>query len=270
MDNRVADEIVADGGAVSADGWTVRPGSALIRVVWLLAAMLPLVGLVSLLLHSQLDPNYDNHKVHLVLFVGVGAVVSVLAYLAGEAATKRGDARVLLMSLAFLLTGGFPLVARGRDARDLVCGRALWLRHRDICRDGACGGIRVCLGLRGCTPEFRPPGDAATVAAAARCDHGDGVVVRVDGGQAAPAPCAAQRGRHGQPPPLDGDRWSGAPRRRGGALLDCLPPAPQPAASERHRLFVLLSEAMVGVATTGERSWHASWWEWHGWSCSRI
>jgi class 3 adenylate cyclase len=26
---------------------------------------------------------------------------------------------------------------------------------------------------------------------------------------------------------------------------------------------VLLAEAMVGVATTGERSWHASWWEWH-------
>jgi adenylate cyclase len=27
--------------------------------------------------------------------------------------------------------------------------------------------------------------------------------------------------------------------------------------------FVLLAEAMIGVATTGERSWHASWWEWH-------
>jgi class 3 adenylate cyclase len=27
--------------------------------------------------------------------------------------------------------------------------------------------------------------------------------------------------------------------------------------------FVLLAEAMVGVALTGERSWHASWWEWH-------
>jgi adenylate cyclase len=26
----------------------------------------------------------------------------------------------------------------------------------------------------------------------------------------------------------------------------------------------LLSEAMVGVAVTGERKWHASWWEWHG------
>jgi class 3 adenylate cyclase len=28
--------------------------------------------------------------------------------------------------------------------------------------------------------------------------------------------------------------------------------------------FVLLAEAMVGVAVTGERTWHASWWEWHG------
>jgi class 3 adenylate cyclase len=28
--------------------------------------------------------------------------------------------------------------------------------------------------------------------------------------------------------------------------------------------FVLLGEAMIGVALTGERAWHASWWEWHG------
>ena len=27
---------------------------------------------------------------------------------------------------------------------------------------------------------------------------------------------------------------------------------------------VLLGEAMIGVAVTGERNWHASWWEWHG------
>jgi class 3 adenylate cyclase len=27
--------------------------------------------------------------------------------------------------------------------------------------------------------------------------------------------------------------------------------------------FVLLSEAMIGVAVAGERNWHASWWEWH-------
>jgi class 3 adenylate cyclase len=28
--------------------------------------------------------------------------------------------------------------------------------------------------------------------------------------------------------------------------------------------FLLLAEAMIGVALTGERKWHASWWEWHG------
>jgi adenylate cyclase len=28
--------------------------------------------------------------------------------------------------------------------------------------------------------------------------------------------------------------------------------------------FLLLAEAMIGVAATGERNWHASWWEWHG------
>jgi adenylate cyclase len=28
--------------------------------------------------------------------------------------------------------------------------------------------------------------------------------------------------------------------------------------------FVLLSEALIRVAVTGERTWHASWWEWHG------
>ena len=27
---------------------------------------------------------------------------------------------------------------------------------------------------------------------------------------------------------------------------------------------MLLSEALIGVALTGERKWHASWWEWHG------
>jgi adenylate cyclase len=28
--------------------------------------------------------------------------------------------------------------------------------------------------------------------------------------------------------------------------------------------FALLAQAMIGVALTGERAWHASWWEWHG------
>jgi hypothetical protein len=36
----------------------------------------------------------------------------VLAYSAGEAALRRGDARVLLIALAFLATGGFLAAPR--------------------------------------------------------------------------------------------------------------------------------------------------------------
>jgi hypothetical protein len=42
-----------------------------------------------------------------VVFGIVGAVAFGLGYTAGEAANRRGDARVLLLSLAFMATGGF-------------------------------------------------------------------------------------------------------------------------------------------------------------------
>src|SRR5262245_63642835 len=81
--------------------------SALSVAAWVLAAALPLVGLVSLLLHKQLDPDWSNHRVHFTLFLAVGVALFVLAFAAGSAANRRGDARVLLISLAFLATGGF-------------------------------------------------------------------------------------------------------------------------------------------------------------------
>ena len=72
-----------------------------------IAAALPLIGLVSLLLRSQLDPHFENYRLHFVVFGLVGAVAFALGYAAGEAANRRGDARVLLLSLAFMATGGF-------------------------------------------------------------------------------------------------------------------------------------------------------------------
>ena len=70
----------------------------------LLAVALPLIGLVSLLLRSQLDPHLENYRVHFVLFGVVGTIAFVLGFAAGEAANRRGDARVLLLSLAFMAT----------------------------------------------------------------------------------------------------------------------------------------------------------------------
>jgi adenylate cyclase len=72
-----------------------------------LAAALPLAGLASLLLRSELDPHIENYRAHFIVFEIVGGVAFVLGYAAGEAANRRGDARVLLLSLAFMATGGF-------------------------------------------------------------------------------------------------------------------------------------------------------------------
>src|SRR3954463_6299811 len=74
---------------------------------WGLVGALPLIGMASLLLRSRLDPPRAHHPGHFLLFLAVGAVDFALAVAAGEAARKRGDARVLLISLAFLATGGF-------------------------------------------------------------------------------------------------------------------------------------------------------------------
>src|SRR3954454_22154349 len=76
-------------------------------LLWALAGALPLIGLASLLLRSQLDPHFENYRAHFVVFGIVGGVALILGYAAGEAANRRGDARVLLLSLAFMATGGF-------------------------------------------------------------------------------------------------------------------------------------------------------------------
>ena len=74
--------------------------------VVVLAASLPLIGLVSLLLRSELDPHFENYRAHFVVFGIVGGVAFILGYTAGEAANRRRDARVLLLALAFMATGG--------------------------------------------------------------------------------------------------------------------------------------------------------------------
>jgi hypothetical protein len=82
----------------------------IVRAAWVVAPILPLVGLFSLVLRRHLDPAWDDPRLHFVLFLTVGGGAFVLAYIAGQAADRRGDARVFLLSLAFLVTGGFLAV----------------------------------------------------------------------------------------------------------------------------------------------------------------
>jgi len=245
---------------------SVGPSRQRIRagaIAELLAVALPLIGLVSLLLRSQLDPHFENYRVHFVLFGVVGTIAFVLGFAAGEAANRRGDARVLLLSLAFMATGGFMglhalgtqgvlfsgdhsgfkvaipvglLVSAGfAGASAFVDVRPdfarLAMRHRRLLRAtvlAAMGGWFVWTVLN------LPPLDGPDSEAA----RGSLLAVFAIVGTIVYAVSAARY-------------WAlfrQRPNLLPAAVIAC---------------FVLLSEALIGVAVTGERKWHASWWEWH-------
>jgi len=244
----------------------VRSGRWRLVVVvgWVLAAALPLVGLMSLLLRSQLDPNYDNHRVHFVLFVAVGVLVSILGYAAGEAATRRGDARVLLMSLAFLATGGFlALHAFGTP------GILFYSEHSGFTIAISIGLLYSAIFAFASAFVDVRPGWAPLVM---RRRNVLRAVVWMSVALWTVWTLARLPPVHS--PLAEGGTGSLLSWLAGAGALLYAAAAVRYWLAFRHRLsllpasiiacFVLLAEAMVGVATTGERSWHASWWEWHG------
>jgi class 3 adenylate cyclase len=254
---------VAMSGGVREEGFPKTPRRVWGTAAWVLAGALPLIGLVSLLLRSQLDPHWENPKVHFVVFAAVGSLAFALAFFAGEAATRRGDARVLLISLAFLATGGFLGLHAVGTPGVLFTGElsgfkvaipvglllaamfgfasavvdwapsfaAVVMRRRSLLRRAVVGAMVLWFvwTVAKIAPLNRPTGEGATGSLLS--------VVAVLGvllyGAAAARFWSVYRSDLTLLP---------------ASVIAC---------------FVLLAEAMIGVATTGERSWHASWWEWH-------
>jgi len=241
-----------------------RARSAALWALWITAAALPLIGLASLLLRRQIDPHFENYRAHFVVFGAVGALAFVLGYAAGEAANRRGDARVLLLSLAFMATGGFlglhaigtagvlftaehggfmvaipvgllvaALFAFGSAFVDVRPEIGPWLvRRRTTLR------LFVLWTMAGwfvwTVFDLPPLGTSDSEAA-----RGSLLTVFAIIGTVV---YAISAGRY----------WLIFRENRKllpAAVIAC---------------FLLLAEAMVGVALTGERQWHASWWEWHG------
>ena len=241
-----------------------RARSTVGPLIWVAGFALPLIGLASLLLRSSLDPHFENYRVHFVVFGGVGALAFILGYAAGEAANRRGDARVLLLSLAFMATGGFmglhaigttgvlftrehagfqvaipvglllsAVFAFGSAFVDVSPVLGPWLvRRRTLLRAGVLLAMVAWLAW---TVSDLPPLRAPDSEAA----RGSLLALMAIVGTVVYAVSAARYWlifRHErQLLPV--------------AVIAC---------------FLLLSEAMIGVAVTGERTWHASWWEWHG------
>ncbi len=239
-----------------------RSGTVLIAGI--LAVTLPLVGFISLLLREQLDPQLHNHQAHFVIFGLVGGVAFALGYAAGEAANRRGDARVLLLSLAFMATGGFMglhafgtagvLFSESRAGFQIAipvgllvsaffaAGSAFvdirpeWgqkvMRRRGLLRGAVLSVMAVWfLWTLADLPPLRGPNSEAATGTALATFAILGTII-----YAVSAARYWYLFRH-------------SPTLLSASVIAC---------------FLLLSEAMIGVAVTGERKWHASWWEWHG------
>jgi class 3 adenylate cyclase len=252
-----------------ADGESHRVRSAargyrwIAITAWIVASALPLIGLVSLFLRRQLDFAWDSGRLHFVLFLAVGAGAVVLAYLTGQAADQRADARVFLLSLAFLVTGGF-LAVHAVGTPGILLNNERPGFQLAIPAGMALGGLFACASA---FVDVRPSAAPAVVR------HRDALRRSTFAAIAIWALFSLA-----QLPPLAGTSTEGGGTfvrilAAAGALV-CGVTAIRYLVSYRGKMtllpasvvacFVLVGEALVGSALVGERTWHASWWEWHG------
>src|SRR4051812_27447062 len=68
---------------------------------------IPMAGFWLLLAAPSLDGHWEQHPAHFWLVLGAAATNASLALATGDAARQRGDARLFLVSLAFLSAAGF-------------------------------------------------------------------------------------------------------------------------------------------------------------------
>ena len=223
--------------------------------------LLPLLGFVLLMRQPDLDLTWEHHPSHFWLVLATGGLSAVLAYGTGVAAERRGDARVMLVSLAFLAAAGFlglhalatPGVLLETPNAGFVVATPVGIglgsllaagSSLDLSGDRAVRAVRVARRLRTALLALMVLWAVLSLA---------------------------------QLPPLHAEQ--AVPEQAGGILGVLAVPAVvlYAVAAARYlrfwlarpslmllammSAFVLLAEAMVAVVFA--RNWQLSWWEWH-------
>jgi adenylate cyclase len=218
----------------------------------------PLLGLFLVLLQPKLDLRWEHHPAHFWLVLITAVLSAILAYATGEAAGRRGDARLLYVSLAFLSSAGFlalhalatPGVLLAKSNTGFLIATPVGvaigsvfgaLSTADFSGDRAVRHVRIGKRLRwgllglmvlwavwslaSLPPLNRPPqfaeGFPLLLAVPAVLLYGGSAVRYIQ-------------------------LWW----RRPSLLLLAVPSA-----------FILLAESMIAMAFA--RNWRLSWWEWH-------
>lgn len=227
--------------------------------LWLLHLALPMLALWLLISNPEADVQWENHHAHFGLVLATAVVNVVLGLLIIRAASRRRDARLFLVALAFFVAAGFlglhALATPGvflekNGGFQVATPVGLFLAAV------LCAASSVEFGERSAAGLFRVR--ALLVGLAAALIAGWGVWSL------------------GNFPPLDQPitpeesegpllitavggtilygvaalRYYLVYRRRPAVMLISVITA-----------FVILAEAMFAVAYG--RNWHSSWWEWH-------
>ena len=230
-------------------------------VVAAIVLSLPLAGLILLIRRAELDVHWENHPAHFWLVLVTAAISAALAYATSVAASRRGDGRVLLVSLAFLVTAGFlglhalatPGVLLDTPNAGFVLATPVGLALGSILavvstvdvsgKQRAVGAMRLGRWLRAVLLTAMALWALASLAQLPPLHH-EGVPERADGILAAIAVPAVVLYC------VSAFRYLQLWRQRPSLMLLSMMSA-----------FVLLAEAMIAVVFA--RNWALSWWEWH-------
>ena len=235
-----------------------RPGD----VPWVvpIAVTLPLAGLALLVARPEIDMEWEHHPSHFWLVLSTAAVSVVLAYVTNVAAGRFRDARLVLISFAFLSAAGFL----GLHAL-ATPGVLLEQPNAGFSIATPVGLVLASIFAAASTSAIAGPG-APTVLRTRELTLAALVGLMVVWGFLSLAGL----------PPLDGP----PPITEGVGLLTILGVIAVVlyafAAFRTYRLYrqrggtilltisvalVLLAEAMIAVVAS--RNWQLSWWEWH-------
>jgi len=103
----VAEQLTGSAATLQGSGRAARPGAGRRIALGTMVLALPILGLAVLRTSAGLDREWRHDPTHFWLVLGSAALSAVMAYGTGSAAIRRGDVRVMYVSLAFLSSAGF-------------------------------------------------------------------------------------------------------------------------------------------------------------------
>lgn len=235
-----------------------QPRSRWRAVAIVVALAIPLGGLALLVAVPELDVRWQHRPSHFWLVLGVAVLNVVLGFATSEAAARRGDTRIFLVSMALLVSAGFlglhalatPGVLLDRPNTGFTTATPIGLLlAAALAASSAADRTQRASMSRPAQRAFRAVVLLALVAWAVASLARAPFLDRPPTGEVAPAfrwlaPIAIGLYAYGAVKYLLLYRE----RRRALPLAVAI-------------AFVLLAEAMVALVFA--RAWHATWWEWH-------